>query len=197
MHRHVGLVSAVHAEHAEPIGARRRIGAQPHQGRGDRKARDLDQPTQQPGGLRPRIDDAAAGIDHRPLGRGQQRDRLADLHRIALDARGVGDVDVGLARRMIGAGGELHVLRHIDDDGARPARGRDIERLVQHLGQIVDVADQPIVLGARPGDADGVAFLEGVVADQMRRHLAGDADQGNRIHHRIRQRRHHVGGAGT
>ena len=39
----------------------------------------------------------------------------------------------------------------------------------------------------------GVAFLEGVVADQMRRHLPGDADQRNGIHQRIRQRRHHVG----
>ena len=104
---------------------------------------------------------------------------------------------VGLARRMIGAGRELHVLGHVDQHRAGTAGGRDIERLVQHLGEIVDVAHQPVVLGAGPGDADGVAFLERVVADQMRRHLPGDADQRNRIHQRIGQRRHHVGGAGT
>ena len=47
MHRHVGFVSAVHAEHAEPVLARCRIGAQSHQGRGDRKAGGFDQFAQQ------------------------------------------------------------------------------------------------------------------------------------------------------
>ncbi len=47
----------------------------------------------------------------------------------------------------------------------RPLR-RDVERLVQHARQVGDVLDQPVVLGAGPGDADGVALLEGVVADQ-------------------------------
>ena len=60
MHRHVGLVGAVHAEHAEPVLARRRIGAEPHQGRGDRKAGDLDQLAQQFRGFGSGIDDAAA-----------------------------------------------------------------------------------------------------------------------------------------
>ena len=98
---------------------------------------------------------------------------------------------------MIGAGRELHVLRHVDHDRAGPAGACDVERLVQHLGQIVDVAHQPVVLGAGPGDADGVAFLERVIADQVGRHLPGDADQRDRIHQRVGQRRHHVGGAGT
>ncbi len=79
---------------------------------------------------------------------------------------------------MVGADRELHVLRHVDQNRTGTARGRDIERLVQHLGQIVDVAHQPVVLGAGTRDADGVAFLERVVADQMRRDLPGDADQG-------------------
>ena len=197
MHRHVGFVGAVHAEHAEPVLARRRIGAQPHQGRGDRKTGDFDQFAQQLRGLAAGIDDAAAGIDHRPFGAGQQRHRFADLRRIALDARRVGDMHVRLARRMIGAGGELHVLRHVDQHRAGTAGARDVERLVQHLGEIVDVAHQPVVLGAGPRDADGVAFLERVIADQMGRHLAGDADQRNRIHQRVGQRRHHVGGAGA
>ena len=82
----------------------------------------------------------------------------------------------------IGALGELDVLRDIDHDRARPAAGGDVERLVQHARQIGDGLDQIIVFGARPGDADGVAFLEGVVADEMRRHLPGDDDQRDRIH---------------
>ena len=77
----------------------------------------------------------------------------------------------------------------------RPGR-RHVERLVQDARQIVHVAHQPVVLGARPGDADRIAFLKSVVADQVRRHLAGDADERHRIHHRVGQRRHHVGRAG-
>ncbi len=141
------------------------------------------------------IDDAAAGVDDRLLRAGQQRDGLADLQRITLHARRIRHVHVGFARRVIDAERELHVLRNVDHHRARPARGRDIERLMQHARQIVDVAHQPVVLGAGPRDADGVAFLEGVVADQVRRHLPGDADQRNGIHQRVGQRRHHVGGA--
>ena len=39
VHGHVGFVGAVHAEHAEPVLAARRIGAEPHQRRGDRESR--------------------------------------------------------------------------------------------------------------------------------------------------------------
>ena len=197
MHRHVGFVSAVHAEHAQPVRTGGRIGTEAHQRRGDREAGDLDQLTQQPGCRRAGIDDAAAGIDDGLLGIRQQRDGLADRMRIALQARRIGDMDVRLARRMVSAGGELHVLRNVDDDRAGTAGGGDIEGFMQHLGEIVDVADQPVVLGAWPRDADGVAFLEGVIADQMGRHLARDADQRDRIHQCVGQRRDHVGGAGT
>ena len=65
---HVGLVGAVHAEHAEPLRIGRRIGAEPHQRRGDRKAGEPRELAQQVACLRAGIDDAAAGIDDRPLG---------------------------------------------------------------------------------------------------------------------------------
>ena len=76
----------------------------------------------------------------------------------------------------------------------RPGGG-DMERFVDDLRQIVDVLDQPIVLGAGPRDADRVAFLERIGADQRRRNLSGQADQRDRIHQRVLQRRHRVGGA--
>jgi hypothetical protein len=47
MHGEVGLVEPVHPQHAEPVLARGRIGAQAHQRRGDRKARGLHQLAQQ------------------------------------------------------------------------------------------------------------------------------------------------------
>ena len=51
VHGHVGFVGAVHAEHAEPVRAGRRIGAEAHQRRGDRQAGELDQFAQQLAGL--------------------------------------------------------------------------------------------------------------------------------------------------
>ncbi len=64
-------------------------------------------------------------------------------------------------------------------------------------GQVLDVLDQIIVLGARAGDTGGIAFLERVVADQMRRHLPGQADDRNGIHQGIGQARNGVGRTGT
>ncbi len=100
-----------------------------------------------------------------------------------------------VARPGVEALGELHVLGDVDHHRPRPAVRRDVKRLVQHAREIIDVLDQIIVLGARPGDADGVAFLEGVVADQVRRDLPGDAHQRRRIHQRVGEPGHRVGRA--
>ena len=66
---------------------------------------------------------------------------------------------------------------------------------MQRARQIGNGLHQIIVFGAGPGDADGVAFLKGVVADEVGRHLPGDHDQRNRIAQRIGQAGHRVGGA--
>ena len=76
VHRPVGFPGAVHAEHAEPLRIGRRIGAEPHQRRGDREAGELDQLAQQRAGVRAGIDDAAAGVEQRALGARHQLDRL-------------------------------------------------------------------------------------------------------------------------
>jgi hypothetical protein len=60
--------------------------------------------------------------------------------------------------------------------------------------QILDILDQEIVLDAGTGDANRVAFLEGILTDILGRHLASDdhhrdgihvggGDAGNRIGH--------------
>ena len=68
VHRPVGLPGAVHAEHAEPLRIGGREGAEPHQRRGDRKAGELDELAQQLARRAAGIDDAAAGVEQRPLG---------------------------------------------------------------------------------------------------------------------------------
>ena len=53
------------------------------------------------------------------------------------------------------------------------------------------------MLGAGAGDAEGVGFLEGVAADELGGHLAGDGDDGDGIHHGVDQAGGEVGGAGA
>ena len=196
VHGEVGLVRAVHAEHAEPLLVGGRIGAEAHQGRGDGKAGEAHQLAQDLARLRPGIDHAAAGVEHRPLGARHQVDRFAHGVLVRLHARLVGLVR-DVRRADVVAGRELDVLGDVDHHRAGAAGLGDIERLVQHARQVVDVLHQPVVLGAGPRDADRIAFLERVVADEVRRHLPGDADERDGIHQRVGEAGHRVGGAGA
>ena len=155
----------------------------------------LDQFAQEIGRGAAGIDHAAAGIEQRPLGRGHHVDGFFDLVEVALDLRPIAAVPE-LPGLEVGALGELDVLGDVDHDRPRPSAGGDVEGLVQRPRQVGDVLDQIIVFGAGPGDADGVAFLERVVADQMRRHLAGDHDQRDRVAERVGQAGDRIGGAG-
>ncbi len=96
-------------------------------------------------------------------------------------------------------GGGLHqdVLGQVDDDRAGAAAPRHMERLVHRAGEVLGVLHQVVVLGAGPGDADRVGLLEGVVADHVGRHLAGQADDRHGVHERVGEAGDGVGGAGS
>ena len=79
---------------------------------------------------------------------------------------------------------------------AWPAAAGDVERLVDGARQIGGALHKIVVLGARPGDAGGVALLKGVVADQVGRHLAAEDHQRHAVHQRIGDAGDGVGGAG-
>jgi hypothetical protein len=68
-----------------------------------------------------------------------------------------------------------------------------VKRLLDDRRQVLAVLDQEVVLGRGSRDADVVGFLERVVADQVRRHLAGERDQWDRIHEGVLQRGHQIG----
>jgi len=97
-----------------------------------------------------RVDDAAARIEHRFPGVRHQLDGLRDGRRLTLQAWLIGLV-LDVLGAGVGSGGELDILGDVDHHRTRPARAGDVERLVQHAGQVIDVADQPVVLGAGPG----------------------------------------------
>ena len=125
-----------------------------------------------------------------------QLDRSLDALEVAFELRPVPLVLEFLGAR-IEALGELDVLRDVDDHRPRPAALGDMERLVQHARKVGDALHQIIVLGAGPGDADGVAFLERIVADEVGRHLAGEAHDRDGIHERIGQPGDRIGRAGA
>ena len=196
MHRHVGLVHAMHSHHAQKLRVGSRKGAEAHEGQRAGIAGEPDELAKELGGARPGIDHAAAAIEQRALGLGHQLDRRLDQLRVALE---LGVVALVLDRRAAAVLvlGLEDVLRQVDDDRSGPAAARDIEGLVDRAGEVGDVLHQVIVLGAGPRDPGGVGLLEGVVADQMGRHLAGEADDGNRIHQRVGQAGDGIGGAGA
>ena len=146
--------------------------------------------------LGPGIDDAAAGVEDRALGIGDKVDGGSDRALVAVKLRPVALV-LRVGEAGVNALGELDVLGDVDDDRPGATGARDIERLVQDAGELVHVLHEVIVLGAGPGDADGVAFLERVIADEVGRHLTGDADDGNGIHQRVGEAGDGIGGAGT
>ena len=190
VHRHVGLIETVHAQHAHPVLARGRVGAKAHKGRRDRKARCLHQLAQELAGGGAGIDHAAAGIEDRALGRFHGRDQFGDLFHVSLQPRLI--MRGGRFGPGIGPGCKLHVFRNVDQHRPRASGCRHVKCFVKGAGQGVGFLHQPVVFGAGAGDAHGVGLLKGVRADHERGHLAGQHDDRDRIHQCVRQARDRV-----
>ena len=106
--------------------------------------------------------DAAAGEHERAAG--LRKERRGALGRSAV--RPAAQRGRGLVGRI---GGEIlvlerqrrvaDVLRHVDDDGPRPARGRDREGAAHELGDALDALDADQLLAGRPEDLGLARFL--------------------------------------
>src|SRR5690606_35177747 len=70
----------------------------------------------------------------------------------------------------------------VDQNGTGSTGSGDVKGTAHGFGQILDVAHQEIVLDAGPGNADRVAFLEGIFADGIAGHLTADDHHGNGVH---------------
>ena len=66
----------------------------------------------------------------------------------------------------------LGVFRDVDEHRAGPARSREKYRLAQRRHDVRRARHQVVVFRDRQGDAGHVGLLEGVVPDQVTRHLA-------------------------
>ena len=200
LYRQAGVGHAVHAGHpdAQDVVVREAADAQE---RGDhrylgllRQLADLVE------GLRE--DHAVAGQDHRALRPVDQLCGPLDLPPAALQRRPVAR-QVDLHARVVfveAVEGKRHlvgldVLGHVDENRPRPARGSDVEHLLDDPRDLLSVQDEVIVLGHRQGDARRVRLLEGVTADGGPHDLAHYGDHGHRVHLRRGYARYEVGGA--
>ncbi len=105
--------------------------------------------------------------------------------------------DVDLLRPLELGLGDLDILGKVDQHRAGTTGTGDIERLTDNARDVLGVTHQEAVLGDRPGDADHVHLLKGIVADQRGGHLAGDDHHRDRIHVGGGDAGHGVGGAGA
>ena len=90
----------------------------------------------------------------------------------------------------------LHVLADVDQHRAGAPRAAAIANASRSAGASrVDVGDQLVVLRDGQRDAGDVRLLEGVAAEQLRRHLARDEHGRHRVEHGGRDAGRQVGGA--
>ena len=196
LHRHVGFVGAVHAEHAEELRVGRRIGAQAHQRVGARESRAACTSSRQ---LRRSIGQhhAAAGVDHRPLGLEQQLHRLLDLAGVALAHR------VVRAHRDASRDSRTRRLAAVTSLGMSTTTGPGRPVVAMWNAFLIVEArsftsfTRKLCFTHRARDADGVALLERVQADGVRRHLAGEHHHRDRVHVGGGDAGHRVGHAGA
>ena len=191
VHGHVGFVQAVHAQHTQPAVTRCRVGAQTHQGRGDRETRCVNQFAQQLRCRWARVDHAAAGVEHRAFRFFHCGNQIGDAFDRSFDVRLVMRTDFVFVG--IGVGCELNIFGDVDQHRARTARLCDVERFVDAARQFGGVFDQPVVFGARTGDANGVGLLERVRTNHKGRNLTREHNDRDRIHQRVGQTCHRVG----
>ena len=145
----------------------------------DREAELVGQTGQRLGAVRQNY--PAAGIDHRTLGFEKQVYGFFDLSQVAFEYRVVRTHLDRLGVLELASGGG-DIFRNIDDHRTWTAAVGDIKSFLDGDRQLVHVIDQEIVFDARACDPDGVAFLEGVLADVVGRHLSRDDHQRNGIH---------------
>ena len=84
------------------------------------------------------------------------------------------------------------VQRNVALDPGWDVRCRLLNRCEQSRRELGDVLHEEVVLDARARDAHGVAFLERILADRVRRHLAREDDHRNGVHVRRRDTGHGV-----
>ena len=133
---------------------------------------------------RARRQDAAAGVEHGPLGVREGGDDPLGGRLVNRRARDLGgDLVEGVDRE----GRREHVHRHVDEHRARPAGLRQVERALHDPRQVPRVVDAVDPLAERPVDLALVRVLVEVdllvrmASVEVRLDVAGDDDHRDRV----------------
>ena len=86
------------------------------------------------------------------------------------------------------------ILGKIDQNRPGPSASGNIKGLLDGPAKVFDVFYQIVMFGAGPGDADNIGFLKGVVSDEQGSDLAGQNDDGDRVHEGRGDPGHRIGG---
>ena len=188
----VAGLGAVHAGHAGIAGIMLVDRALGHQGLAERR---VDLVNESADHVRRLGNDGAAADQDKGLsGSADHFHRLPDIR--FLIGLCPGHETLGRAGLIIGDG-RCHVLGDIHQDRSRPAGSGDLEGPADGIRQLVDILDDGAVFGNGHADAVDVDLLEGVLAQQVVGHVAGDGHHGNRIHIGGGDACDQVGGAGA
>ena len=178
-HGLVRIHGAVHAEHAERKLVIIGEGAEAEHGAADRSTELFGE----------FLHLAAGPADHGAVAHEQQRLLgILEVFGGLLDALGRGvrrDLVAGqvhLVGKRCGAGACGHVLRKVDEHGARTAGARDVEGFLHDAREVVGILHEVGVFHGRERHAARVAFLEGVLAEVRGRRLGGEHHDRARIH---------------
>ena len=142
-------------------------------------------------------EDAVAGQDERPLGLVNQFASLGNLD-VVRRARGkiAGQVDAFRPDKGHPVAGQ-HIFGNVEKHRAGAAGAGNVKGFLDGGGDVLDFHHQHIVLSDGESNAGDVGFLKGVAADGGARHLAGDGDHGDGVHHCAGDAGSQIGGAGA
>ena len=195
MHCHVGLVEAMHTQHAQKLPVTARIRTQTHEGIGHR----VIQPARQCGQLcrTLTLNNPAPGIDHGSLGAEQHARRFANLARVTFGRRLIGAhadrLGVLVFELVLRVG---QIFWDVDHNRPWTARGGDKKGLLDSRRNILRLLHQKAVFNDRAGDTDHVGLLKRILTNEMALDLTRDHDQGYRVHIGRGNARNRVGRAG-
>ena len=189
----VGSLGAVHAQHAGVAAVVAVKGALAHEGIADGGVNQVNELLQFIGGVRD--DRAAADQDKGLAGAADHADRLVDLllRDLLFGDREISVRDNGLVVTF----GPGDILGDIDQNRAGTAGPGDGKGVSDGLCQVIDILDDPAVLGHGHGDAVDVDLLEGILAQQGQGHVAGDGHHGHTVHIGGRDAGHEIGRTGA
>lgn len=204
LHGHVGVGSAVHAEHVQGLLVKLVETTETLEGGGNGDGALVGEFLEELGAALGE-DHTLAGIDdgllsnvdelgHTLDGRGELL--LGDLHGGA--GRGAGE------RRQGSLGGDgssqntsSDILGKINEDRAGSSAGGDLESLVDALGELGHVPDHDIPLGASTGDANDIGLLESVATNGGGDDLTAEDNHGGSVGEGILHGGDDVGGTGA